>query len=135
MIADASIFVGIALLLFFIGFAGFIKSKSAIRMLIAIELMLNSANINFAIFALYNDVGFVTGQIAVIISIAVAAAEAAVGLGIILSVYRNHGTGPAIVKVVKQTGLSLKDLCRLFPCGMVKGAYKLAGLPKPPGCT
>ena len=49
--------------------------------------------------------------------------------------YRNHGTGPAIVKVVKQTGLSLQDLCRLFPCGLVKGAYKLAGLPKPPGCT
>ncbi|MHA1993306.1 MAG: NADH-quinone oxidoreductase subunit NuoK [Candidatus Hodarchaeales archaeon] len=92
MIADASIFVGIALLLFLIGFAGFIKSKSAIRMLIAVELMLNSANINFAIFALYNDIGFVTGQIAVIISIALAAAEAAVGLGIILSVYRNHGT-------------------------------------------
>jgi NADH-quinone oxidoreductase subunit K len=92
MIADASVFVGIALLLFFVGFAGFIKSKSAIRMLIAVELMLNSANINFAIFALYNDVTFVTGQIAVIISIALAAAEAAVGLGIILSVYRNHGT-------------------------------------------
>jgi tRNA 2-thiouridine synthesizing protein E len=49
--------------------------------------------------------------------------------------YRKYGTGPAIVKVVKHTGLSLKDLCRLFPCGLVKGAYKLAGLPKPPGCT
>jgi NADH:ubiquinone oxidoreductase subunit K len=92
MIVDASIFVGIALLLFLIGFAGFIKSKSAVRMLIAVELMLNSANINFAIFALYNDPTFITGQIAVIISIALAAAEAAVGLGIILSVYRSHGT-------------------------------------------
>ncbi len=89
---DSSIFLGVALMLFLIGFAGFIRSKSAVRMLIAIELMLNSANINFAIFALYNDVGFVTGQVAVIISIALAAAEAAVGLGIILSVYRNHGT-------------------------------------------
>ena len=49
--------------------------------------------------------------------------------------YRKHGTGPAVVRVVKATGLSLKDLCRLFPCGLVKGAYKLAGLPKPPGCT
>jgi len=49
--------------------------------------------------------------------------------------YIKYGTGPAIVKVVKHTGLSLKDLCRLFPCGLVKGAYKLAGLPKPPGCT
>ena len=92
MIVDASVFIGIALLLFIIGFAGFIKSKSAVRMLIAVELMLNSANINFAIFALYNDPTFVTGQIAVIISIALAAAEAAVGLGIILSVYRSHGT-------------------------------------------
>ncbi len=92
MNADASVFIVIALMLFFIGFAGFIKSKSAVRMLIAVELMLNSANINFAIFALYNDATFVTGQIAVIISIGLAAAEAAVGLGIILSVFRIHGT-------------------------------------------
>lgn len=89
---DASIFVGIAVLLFLIGFAGFIKSQSAVRMLIAIEIMLNSANINFAIFALYNDATFITGQIAVIISISLAAAEAAVGLGIILAVYRQHQT-------------------------------------------
>lgn len=89
---DPAIFIGIALLLFMIGLAGFIKSQSAIRMLIAIEIMLNSANINFAIFALYNDTTFVTGQVAVIVSIALAAAEAAVGLGIILSIYRTHGT-------------------------------------------
>ena len=92
MNVDSSVFLVIALLLFLIGFAGFIKSKSAVRMLIAIELMLNSANINFAIFSLYNDTSFVTGQIAVIISIAIAAAEAAVGLGIILSIFRIHGT-------------------------------------------
>ena len=92
MNVDSSVFLVIALLLFLIGFAGFIKSKSAVRMLIAIELMLNSANINFAIFSLYNDTSFVTGQIAVIISIAIAAAEAAVGLGIILSIFRTHGT-------------------------------------------
>ena len=92
MIADSSIFITIALLLFLIGFAGFIKSKSAIRMLIAVEIMINAANINFAIFALNNDSTFVTGQIAVIISIALAAAEAAVGLGIILTIFRSHGT-------------------------------------------
>jgi tRNA 2-thiouridine synthesizing protein E len=49
--------------------------------------------------------------------------------------YNRHGSGPAIVKVVKHTGLSLTDICKLFPCGLVKGAYRLAGLPKPPGCT
>ncbi|MHA1974750.1 MAG: NADH-quinone oxidoreductase subunit NuoK [Candidatus Hodarchaeales archaeon] len=92
MILDTSVFVGISLILFLIGLAGFIKSQSAVRMLIAIEIMLNSANINFAIFALYNDASFVLGQVAVIISIALAAAEAAVGLGIILAVFRNHGT-------------------------------------------
>ena len=86
------VFVVLALLLFLVGFAGFIKSQSAIRMLIAIEIMLNSANINFAIFALYNDTSFVTGHVAVIISIAIAAAEAAVGLGIILAINRMHGT-------------------------------------------
>ncbi len=97
MNVDSSVFLVIALLLFLIGFAGFIKSKSAVRMLIAIELMLNSANINFAVFSLYNGLAsdpntFVTGQIAVIISIGLAAAEAAVGLGIILSIFRTHGT-------------------------------------------
>ncbi|MHA2252687.1 MAG: NADH-quinone oxidoreductase subunit NuoK [Candidatus Kariarchaeaceae archaeon] len=89
---NANIFVILATLLFLIGFIGFIKSQSAIRMLIAIEIMLNSANINFAIFALYNDSTFVTGHVAVIISIALAAAEAAIGLGIILSIFRVHGT-------------------------------------------
>ena len=88
----ADLFVIISLVMFLIGFIGFIKSQSAIRMLIAIEIMLNSANINFAIFALFNDSTFVTGHVAVIISIALAAAEAAIGLGIILSIYRIHGT-------------------------------------------
>ena len=32
------------------------------------------------------------------------------------------------------TGLTTSDICTLFPCGMVKGAYRLAGLPRPPGC-
>ena len=49
--------------------------------------------------------------------------------------YKANGTGPPIVKVVRTTGVSLKDICKLFPCGLVKGAYRLAGLPKPPGCV
>ena len=49
--------------------------------------------------------------------------------------YRTHGFGPPVVKVHKETGLSSEDICRLFPCGMVKGAYRLAGLPRPPGCA
>ncbi|MFH1762616.1 MAG: TusE/DsrC/DsvC family sulfur relay protein, partial [Gemmatimonadota bacterium] len=49
--------------------------------------------------------------------------------------YRAHGSGPPVVKVHKETGLSSADICRLFPCGMVKGAYRLSGLPRPPGCS
>jgi tRNA 2-thiouridine synthesizing protein E len=49
--------------------------------------------------------------------------------------YATYGTGPPVVKVHKETGLTSEDICRLFPCGMVKGAYRLAGLPRPPGCA
>lgn len=49
--------------------------------------------------------------------------------------YRTYGSGPPVVKVHAETGLSSADICRLFPCGMVKGAYRLSGLPRPPGCT
>jgi tRNA 2-thiouridine synthesizing protein E len=49
--------------------------------------------------------------------------------------YRTYGSGPPVVKVHKETGLTSADICRLFPCGMVKGAYRLSGLPRPPGCS
>jgi len=49
--------------------------------------------------------------------------------------YRTHGVGPPVVKVHQVTGLSSSDICDLFPCGMVKGAYRLSGLPRPPGCS
>lgn len=49
--------------------------------------------------------------------------------------YKTYGMGPPVVKVHKETGLTSADICRLFPCGMVKGAYRLSGLPRPPGCA
>ncbi len=48
--------------------------------------------------------------------------------------YEKHGRGPEIVKVAKNSGLSMNEICHLFPCGLVKGVYKVAGLPRPPGC-
>ncbi len=48
--------------------------------------------------------------------------------------YEKYGTGPPVVKIGKQTGLSANTICDLFPCGVVRGAYRLAGLPRPPGC-
>ncbi|MHC4406247.1 MAG: TusE/DsrC/DsvC family sulfur relay protein [Planctomycetota bacterium] len=49
--------------------------------------------------------------------------------------YEAYSTGPPVVKIGKATGLTRATICDLFPCGVVKGAYRLAGLPRPPGCT
>lgn len=48
--------------------------------------------------------------------------------------YAEYRDGPPIVKISKATGLSSKYICKLFPCGVAKGAYRLAGLPRPSGC-
>ncbi len=48
--------------------------------------------------------------------------------------HARHGTGPVAVKVHKDTGLNLKEISRLFPCGLMWDAYRLAGLPHPGRC-
>jgi len=48
--------------------------------------------------------------------------------------YETHGTGPPVVRIGKSTGMNTDEICGLFPCGVVRGAYRLAGLPRPPGC-
>ncbi len=48
--------------------------------------------------------------------------------------YLEWGEGPPIVKIGKQTGFTAKHICEMFPCGVAKGAYRLAGLPRPFGC-
>jgi tRNA 2-thiouridine synthesizing protein E len=49
--------------------------------------------------------------------------------------YLKYAQGPVILKISRATGLSAKRICELFPCGMVRGAYRIAGLPRPPGCS
>jgi len=49
--------------------------------------------------------------------------------------YLKFAQGPVILKISRATGLSAKRICELFPCGMVRGAYRIAGLPRPPGCS
>jgi len=49
--------------------------------------------------------------------------------------YKKYDRGPSIVKISKITGFNSKYICHLFPCGVAKGAYRLAGLPRPFGCT
>ena len=80
-------------LLFAIGLAGALTRRNAIMVLIGIELMLNAANLNFIAFWRYgNNPQALTGVIFVIFSIGVAAAEAAVGLALIISIYRHYRT-------------------------------------------
>jgi len=48
--------------------------------------------------------------------------------------YLEYGIGPPIVKIAKSTKLTSERICTLFPCGVARGAYRLAGLPRPTGC-
>ena len=80
-------------LLFSIGLAGALTRRNAIIVLVGIELMLNSANLNFIAFWRYGPApAALTGIMFAIFSIGIAAAEAAVGLAIILAAYRHSGT-------------------------------------------
>jgi NADH-quinone oxidoreductase subunit K len=80
-------------LLFAIGLAGALTRRNAILVLIGIELMLNAANLNFIAFWRYGpNPQALTGVIFVLFSIGVAAAEAAVGLALIIAIYRHCRT-------------------------------------------
>jgi NADH-quinone oxidoreductase subunit K len=80
----------LSVILFSIGVAGVFIRRNAIVIFMCIELMLNSVNLAFIAFARYLD--SMDGQIFVFFVMAVAAAEAAVGLGIIIALYRNRET-------------------------------------------
>jgi NADH-quinone oxidoreductase subunit K len=77
-------------ILFVIGAFGVIARKNLIVVLMSLELMLNSANLAFVAFSrAYNDMA---GQVFMIMSITVAAAEVAVGLALVVAVYAHRGT-------------------------------------------
>lgn len=83
----------VSTLLFSIGLGGALTRRSAILVLIGIELMLNAANLNFIAFWRYGPhPEALTGILFVLFSIAIAAAEAAVGLALIVAVYRHSKT-------------------------------------------
>jgi len=95
MTADAiplQAYLTVAAFLFCIGVWGLINSRNAVRVLMCIELMLNAVNLNLMSFSNYLDGQLVRGQVFAIFVITVAAAEAAVGLAILLSLYRNRET-------------------------------------------
>ena len=83
-------FLILSSILFCIGLFGVLTKTNSIVILMCIELMLNAANINFIAFAAY--FGDAAGQIFVLMSIAIAAAEVGVGIAILLNAYKNRKT-------------------------------------------
>ncbi len=88
--APMSYFMALSAVLFAIGVAGVILRRNIIVMFMSIELMLNAVNLAFV--ALGRRLGSMDGQVIVFFVMTVAAAEAAVGLAIIISVFRNRET-------------------------------------------
>jgi len=93
---DLSKFLVIGALLFIIGVAGVLTRRNIIVIFMSIELILNAANLNFIAFSRYlsttSSENAVAGQIFTVFVIVVAAAEAAIGLGIVIALYRNKET-------------------------------------------
>jgi NADH-quinone oxidoreductase subunit K len=78
--------------LFCTGLYGVLARRNAVAILLGIELMLNAVNINLVSFWRYGDPAVFAGQVFAIIVFAVAAAEVAVGLALVISVYRRRNT-------------------------------------------
>ena len=78
--------------LFSIGLFGVLSRRNAIAILLGVELMLNSVNVNLAAFWRYGDISNIAGQVFAVIVFAVAAAEVSVGLALVISVYRRRST-------------------------------------------
>jgi NADH-quinone oxidoreductase subunit K len=79
-----------SLILFSIGMIGVLTRRNVIIILMSIELMMNAANINFIAFS--HQLNNMVGQVFSIFTIAVAAGEVAVGLAIVLALFRNRDT-------------------------------------------
>lgn len=88
-----------SMIMFCCGVYGFLTRKNMIAMLISLELMLNSVDINFAVFNRYLFPGHLEGMMFSLFAIAIAAAETAVAIAIIINIYRS-------VRNVDVTGLN-----------------------------
>jgi len=92
MIVPLTHFLILGAILFCIGLYGALTRRNAVGILMSIELMLNAANINLAAFSRFVTPTAGTGQIFAIFVMALAAASVAVGLAIVICIYRNHKT-------------------------------------------
>jgi len=81
----------VSAMLFAAGLYTVLTRRNAVSILMGVELILNAANVNFVAFARHGGIG-IRGDVFVVFTIVLAAAEAAVALAIILGIYRNFGT-------------------------------------------
>lgn len=95
-------YLALAALLFTVGLFGVITRRNTIGILMSLELMFNAANINFVAFNKFVATSALTGQIFALFIVVVAAAEATVGLAIVLLLYRNwRGINTDNVSIMK----------------------------------
>ncbi|KAB2336527.1 NADH-quinone oxidoreductase subunit NuoK [Cytobacillus depressus] len=87
-----SAYLALALILFCIGLYGALTKRNTVIVLISIELMLNAVNINLVAFSKFGIVPSITGQVFALFVMTVAAAEVAVGVAILIALYRNRKT-------------------------------------------
>lgn len=83
-------YLALSAILFCIGIFGVLTRRNAIGILMSIELLFNAVNVNFVAFARFIDPQAIVGQVFTIFVITIAAAEAAVGLAIIILIYRQY---------------------------------------------
>ncbi|PGB00885.1 NADH-quinone oxidoreductase subunit NuoK [Bacillus toyonensis] len=88
----ASAYLTLAIILFCIGLFVALTKRNTVIVLVCIELMLNAANLNLVVFSKLGLFPNLTGQIFSLFTMAVAVAEAAVGLAILIALYRNRTT-------------------------------------------
>jgi len=91
--------LGLSAVLFAIGLFGFLSRRNIILMLVSVEIMLNSVNVSLAAFS--HHLSDARGQVMALFVIAVAAGEAAIGLGLVLALSRN------------KQGVNVEDVTRL----------------------
>jgi NADH-quinone oxidoreductase subunit K len=86
----------LAAILFCIGLYGALSKRSAVIVLLSIELMLNAVNLNLVAFSKFGVNPSITGQIFSLFNITIAAAEVAVGIAILIALFRNKGTSDVV---------------------------------------
>lgn len=87
---DLSLYIGLSAILFSLGALGVLVRRNAIVIFMSVELMLNAANLAFVAFARYHQ--SMNGQVFVFFVMAVAAAEVAVGLALVVAIFRSRQT-------------------------------------------